>query len=133
MTIHGAKGLEFEAVILADLESGGGGGNGPRFVVTMTAPGAPPEIALLPGREEAEWLGLQELHGRYRQNQFEEDLSVLYVALTRAKSYLDVVATAPEKEGPSLVGILGEGWGHRDAGTHLIEHCEAGSGPEPPR
>jgi len=125
MTIHGAKGLEFEAVILADLQSSNGGGDGPRFVVSTTTPDAVPEIHLLPSRDEAELLGLQGLCERYQQNQFEEDLSVLYVALTRAKSFLDVVAPASEKAKTSLVGILSEGWGHRDAGTHLVEQCEA--------
>jgi ATP-dependent helicase/nuclease subunit A len=124
MTIHGCKGLEFEAVILADLQSGGGGGDGPRFVVSMTTPDAVPEIHLLPSRDEAELLGLHDLYERHQQNQFEEDLSVLYVALTRAKSFLDVVAPASDKAKASLVGILSEGWGHHEAGTHLIEQCE---------
>jgi ATP-dependent exoDNAse (exonuclease V) beta subunit len=129
MTIHGSKGLEFEAVILADLQSSSGGGDGPRFVVSMTTPDSPTQVHLLPSRDDAEWLGLRNLHERYQQNQFEEDLSVLYVALTRAKSFLDVVVTASEKTKPSLVGILGEGWGHQDAGTHLVEQCEPDAQP----
>jgi ATP-dependent exoDNAse (exonuclease V) beta subunit len=125
MTIHGSKGLEFEAVVLADLQSHGGtGSSGPRFVVTMTTPETVPRVDLLPRQDEAEWLDLPELHERYQQDQFEEDLSVLYVALTRAKSFLDVVVTAPEKTKPSLAGILTEGWAHSDAGAHVIEEAE---------
>lgn len=124
MTIHGSKGLEFEAVILADLESGKGGGNGPRLLASMTTPDESPEIHLLPSRDHAEWLELQHLYERDQQNQFEEDLSVLYVALTRAKSFLDVVAPASEKTRPTLTGILCEAWGHKDAGNHLVEEYE---------
>jgi ATP-dependent exoDNAse (exonuclease V) beta subunit len=49
---------------------------------------------------------------------------VLYVALTRAKSFLDVVVPASEKTRPTLAGILCEAWGHKDAGNHLIEKYE---------
>jgi len=131
MTIHGAKGLEFEAVILADLQSNGGGGDGPRFVVSMTGPGSSPTVSLLPSREHAGLLDLEELHERYEQNQFEEDLSVLYVALTRAKSFLDVVMPASEKAKPTLTGILGEGWDHTNAGTHLVEEVQGSARPAP--
>jgi ATP-dependent exoDNAse (exonuclease V) beta subunit len=122
MTIHGSKGLEFKAVILADLESAsGGGGEGPPLTVAMTAPDAPPEVRLLPNDDEAELLGLEESYARHQQNRFEEDLSVLYVALTRAKSFLDVVAPAADKPRASLSGIILERWKHREAGEYLIE------------
>jgi ATP-dependent helicase/nuclease subunit A len=126
MTIHGSKGLEFEAVILADMQSKGRGGVGPHFLVEMTTPDAPPEVQLVPDQKVAEILGLQDVAERYQQNQFEEDLSVLYVGLTRAKSYLDVVVTEPKRKEPSLAGILFEGWGHEEAGTHIVEQNPAG-------
>jgi ATP-dependent exoDNAse (exonuclease V) beta subunit len=122
MTIHGAKGLEFEAVILADLESAGGRvGDGPRLTVSMATPDAPPEVRLLPTYDEAELLGLEDLYARHQQDRFEEDLSVLYVALTRAKSFLDVVVPAAEKSKASLSGIIRERWKHREEGNYLIE------------
>ena len=121
MTIHGSKGLEFEVVILADLESGGNSGEGPRFTVSMTTPDAPPEVHLLPTSDEAELLGLEENYARHQQNKFEEDLSVLYVALTRAKSFLDVVVPTVDKPKASLLGIILERWKHREAGDYLIE------------
>jgi len=120
MTIHGSKGLEFETVILADLESGGSG-DGPRTMVSMTTPDAPPEVFLLPTYDEAELLGLEDRYARHQQDKFEEDLSVLYVAVTRAKSFLDVVVHAADKPRASLSGIILERWKHREAGHHLIE------------
>jgi ATP-dependent exoDNAse (exonuclease V) beta subunit len=56
-------------------------------------------------------------------------LSVLYVALTRAKSYLDVVVSASKKLKPTLEEILREGWRHSEAGEHLIEQCEPNAAP----
>ena len=110
MTIHGSKGLEFDAVILADIEARGGGGDGPRLAVTMTTPEAPPAIALIPSEEDAELLGLMPEYERYQEGKFEEDLSVLYVALTRAKSFLDVVLPVDDKPKPSLAAIIREKW-----------------------
>ncbi len=128
MTIHGSKGLEFEAVILADLETRGGPGAGPHFVTTMTTPHAAPQIELLPTRPHAEWLGLEDLHDRHGQSEFEEDLSVLYVALTRAKSFLDVVVPSSDKVRSTLEGILRERWGHSQPGEFLID-ARAGQAP----
>jgi len=130
MTIHGAKGLEFAAVILADLEAKGGGGDGPRLVTTISTPDAPPTVTLLPDADEAELLGMQEDYQRYQQEQFEEDLSVLYVALTRAKSFLDVVLPTDDKPKASLSAIIREKWGRQEAGEHLIEECAARKGEE---
>jgi ATP-dependent helicase/nuclease subunit A len=124
MTIHGAKGLEFDAVILADLRVGRSGGDGPRFVITMGAPGESAAVQLLPRREDAELLGLRELHDSYEQLRFEEELSVLYVGLTRAKSYLDVVIPQVKKAAPTLERILCEAWDAHEPGTHVIETCE---------
>ena len=125
MTIHGSKGLEFEAVILADLESGGGGGDGPRLAVSMTSPDEAPTVTLIPTAEDAELLGLQTEYECFQQNKFEEDLSVLYVALTRAKSFLDVVLPVDDKPKPALSAIVREQWGWHEAGEHLIDECPA--------
>jgi ATP-dependent helicase/nuclease subunit A len=124
MTIHGSKGLEFDAVILADLRSGRSGGDGPQFVVAMGAPGEPPEVQLLPRRDDAEALGLGELCEGHEQLRFEEELSVLYVGLTRAKSFLDVVIPQVEKAAPTLERILCEAWDAHEPGEHVIETCE---------
>lgn len=124
MTIHGSKGLEFDAVILADLRAGRSSGDGPKFAVTMDAPGEPPGVQLLPRREDAEILGLSELHEGHERLRFEEELSVLYVGLTRAKSFLDVVIPHVEKVAPTLERILCEAWDACEPGEHVIETCE---------
>jgi ATP-dependent exoDNAse (exonuclease V) beta subunit len=129
MTIHGSKGLEFEAVILADLEASGGSGEGPRLAVTMMEPGTPPTVMLLPNAEDAELLDLGDEYASHQQGKFEEDLSVLYVALTRAKSFLDVVLPTDDKLKPSLSAIIREKWGQAEPGEHLIEQCAAQTGP----
>jgi len=129
MTIHGSKGLEFDAVILADLRSGRAGGDGPRFVITMGEPGEAPEVQLLPRRDDAEALGLSELYESHEQLRFEEELSVLYVGLTRAKSYLDVVIEHTEKSKPTLERILCEAWEAYEPGEHVIEACEGKGKP----
>jgi ATP-dependent exoDNAse (exonuclease V) beta subunit len=125
MTIHGSKGLEFEAVILADLEASGGGGDGPHVVLSMAHPQDPPKVILLPSADDAEFLGLEAEYAQHLQEKFEEDLSVLYVALTRAKSFLDVVLPVDDRPTPSLSAILRERWGHQEPGVHVIEQWEA--------
>jgi ATP-dependent exoDNAse (exonuclease V) beta subunit len=131
MTIHGSKGLEFDAVILADLEMRKGGSDGPRLSVTMTAPEARPAVSLILSEEEAELLGLADEYQRYQEGIFEEDLSVLYVALTRAKSYLDVVLPMDDKPKPSLGAIIRERWGQQNPGSHLVDECAAIAPAEP--
>jgi ATP-dependent helicase/nuclease subunit A len=130
MTIHGSKGLEFDAVILGDLRAGRSGPDGPRFVTTMNGPGEPPRVQLLPRREDAAVLGLGELYESHERLRFEEELSVLYVGLTRAKSWLDVVLPHAEKAAPTVERILCEAWDAHEPGEHVIETCE---GKEPPR
>ena len=125
MTIHGSKGLEFEAVILADIEAAGGGGDGPHLTVTMTTPEALPTVTLLPSADDAELLGLEAEYERYQQGKFEEDLSVLYVALTRAKSFLDVILPTDDKPKPSLSAIIRERWGQQNPGAYVIDECAA--------
>jgi ATP-dependent helicase/nuclease subunit A len=129
MTIHGSKGLEFDAVILGDLRAGRSGPDGPRFVTTMNGPGEPPRVQLLPRREDAAVLGLGELYESHERLRFEEELSVLYVGLTRAKSWLDVVLPHAEKAAPTVEGILCEAWDAHEPGEHVIETCEGKKQP----
>jgi ATP-dependent exoDNAse (exonuclease V) beta subunit len=125
MTVHGSKGLEFEAVILADLEVRRRGGDGPRIALAMSEPDALPTAILLPDAEDAEILGLEEEYRNHQQGLFEEQLSVLYVALTRARSFLDVVIPAGDKAKDSLAGLLRERWGHSEEGEYVIDECPA--------
>jgi len=99
MTVHGAKGLEFDAVILMDLDSvlgkaergglvarrQGGDPRAPYDVVTHALPAD--EAALLPS--------LQALQSESKALRVQEELCVLYVALTRAKQHLDLIIDDP--------------------------------------
>jgi ATP-dependent helicase/nuclease subunit A len=125
MTIHAAKGLEFEAVILADIEAAGFGGDKPQFVLTLESPEQKPTVTLLPKADHAQWLGLETEYQKFQQESFEEDLSVLYVALTRAKCFLDVVLPADGKVRASLSSLVRERWGQQDPGAHLIQENAA--------
>ena len=111
--------------ILADLDGGRGGFDGPRLAVSMEMPDSVPTVMLLPNAEDAGMLGLQEAYDRDQQEKFEEDLSVLYVALTRAKSFLDVVLPTDDKPKLTLSGIIRDRWNHLEAGIHLIDQCPA--------
>jgi len=82
-------------------------------------------VTLLPSAEDAELLGLEAEYQQYQEGKFEEDLSVLYVALTRAKSYLDVVLPTDARPKPSLSAIIREKWGQQNPGTYVIDECAA--------
>ena len=45
---------------------------------------------------------------------------------------MNVVLTAPKRQEPSLAGILFEGWGHAEGGTHVVEENAATALPETP-
>lgn len=85
MSIHASKGLEFEAVILLELDARQGNHGEPSV---MEHDGAP---QLLPSKDEAGILELEELYERKMSEEFMGELSVLYVGMTRARSRLDIV------------------------------------------
>ncbi len=85
MTIHASKGLEFEAVLLLELDAAQGG----RGDVITGGPGETPRI--VPSKKDAPFLGMEELVGAQVSADFMEELSVLYVGMTRARSYLDII------------------------------------------
>ncbi len=85
MTIHASKGLEFEAVILLELDAAQGG----RGDVILSEPGQPPRI--VPSKKDAPFLGMEEIVGAQVSADFMEELSVLYVGMTRARSFLDII------------------------------------------
>ena len=85
MTIHASKGLEFEVVLLLELDAAQGG----RGDVILSKPDEPPRI--VPAKKEAPFLGMEKLVGEQTAADFMEELSVLYVGMTRACSFLDIV------------------------------------------
>jgi ATP-dependent exoDNAse (exonuclease V) beta subunit len=91
MTIHASKGLEFEAVVLVDIDAPSGGRGTP---ILHDPDGA---FHIVPTKEQAPLMGLDDLVQRNVREDFMEELSVLYVAMTRARSFLDIVLRAESK------------------------------------
>ncbi len=98
MTVHGAKGLEFDAVVLPDLESRLVG----RLPSLWTLRPEPWEAIDLVFPTVKQALcpyvpRLAALRESVRARAMHESLCVLYVALTRARRRLDVLVRAPAK------------------------------------
>lgn len=100
MTIHTAKGLEFDAVILPELDQplGGRDGKGPTLVDRPDPLGPIRALSCSPRKEiralDAE---LEALHHQQRDRVIAEDLCGLYVAMTRAISRLEMVIKPSHK------------------------------------
>jgi len=110
MTVHGAKGLEFDRVILADLDRGLSAGGRDKVKVRVLE--EENRAVILPSEEEAGFLGMDDLVEKVKGEEFMEALSVLYVGLTRAKRDLEVVVGGPRKrENLNLGEILRNQWG----------------------
>jgi ATP-dependent helicase/nuclease subunit A len=107
LTYHGAKGLEFDWVVLPDLEDRLIG-QSPKLIVERDAEGTIVRIApylsddLRDGFEET-----RSAHAQHFRRRTAEALSVLYVALTRAKRALTMVVPAETKrESATYASIL---------------------------
>jgi ATP-dependent helicase/nuclease subunit A len=110
MTIHRAKGLEFDTVCLADL------GRGPRYIAELMRVGRDGRFGVRlaqPGsgkREPA--LDYQVLRQERMEEQRREERRLMYVAMTRAKERLILSGAArldkwPEGNGGAPIGWLG--------------------------
>lgn len=97
MTVHKSKGLEFDEVILPSLEKGWGAAP-TGWGMLVTSPTEPPRlVAPLLNDEVRQWLPELSLFERdERRRRILDDLSALYVALTRAKSGLHLVVVKPK-------------------------------------
>jgi ATP-dependent exoDNAse (exonuclease V) beta subunit len=114
MTIHGAKGLEFDTVVLADLDRGDFGRRAPMFVVGRDGDGEIDRVVAYPSAgARALEPRLAEMYESTLEGEIVSELSVLYVAITRAKSRLRIIVppTKERKDGGitlpnNLAGVL---------------------------
>lgn len=100
LTMHRSKGLQWDHVILPDLQAPRGGGGGPELLVDRAADlertprwvlSPPPRAVCDTDAELSRHLDAADADDWYEQ------LCLLYVAMTRAKRGLDLITTAPPK------------------------------------
>lgn len=98
MTIHQAKGLEFDIVVLPQLDKDLKG-QPPPVVVGRPSPTSPVDRVCRYAKEELQRLlppEIQAAFARYQEERIRESLCVLYVAMTRAMHALHLIV-APSK------------------------------------
>jgi len=119
MTIHASKGLEFDAVVLPELDKDWADPKG--LIVTRRADVfSTPNLLSLPGNESLRACHeeLAAAHATSLERKIEEEISCLYVAMTRARRALDIVVEPSEKEpsGLSAASVLRHALEPRPAG-----------------
>ena len=114
MTIHQAKGLEFDVVIMPDLDRELIGKPYPSFIAFYPSPvEAPSKICRYPSKTVRSLSAeIEEIYNQDCDRQIKEALNLLYVAMTRAKTALymisgDPLAAAPGEGAPTFGRILG--------------------------
>lgn len=109
MTVHAAKGLEFDAVVLPDLEDGWSLGAGD-MLIERDDPLGPVEGVSLYVRRELRRLKprLERMYQQRFAREAVEELCVLYVSMTRAKHVLEMIVQPRRDATPkhSLAGVL---------------------------
>ncbi len=130
MTIHMAKGLEFDAVILPELDLGLSLRETPILTLRPDPAGLLEAVSHSRGEElcrlDDSPGGLHALWSEHEERETREALCLLYVAMTRAKHRLDLILQArktPAKSG--FAGILRSAFGHprADARGVLWSHA----------
>ncbi len=100
MTIHGAKGLEFDVVVLPELEASLAG-KSPKFVVQRDPQSLAARFVCRYLKDDLQTLlpeDQQKAFAEERQHRVEESLSLLYVAMTRAACRALYVCARPTKD-----------------------------------
>ena len=101
MTIHGSKGLQFDAVVLPQLDKPVLGRN-PSFLVHRPAPDGPIQaVSYCPNKDiRAISADLQELWRGHVERGLRESLCLLYVALTRSARRLELIVAPQDSNDP---------------------------------
>ena len=95
LTVHGAKGLEADEVLLLDSASGKPRRNESPVLIDWPGDEAAPRCLVFLAKEGAPPPGLVELAGQEAQAQAREELNALYVAMTRARARLVLSGVTP--------------------------------------
>ncbi len=111
MTIHGAKGLEFDAVILPELHKKFVGSRAGLLVDRPQPDGLIETVSVSPRKDTlAADEELMALYEETTARMFEDGLCTLYVAMTRAARRLDLIVPWPNPEGkikiPCVVDLV---------------------------
>lgn len=122
MTIHKSKGLEFDAVVLPELDDRVPKSLPSSLLRLQTNPiAAPTRISRYADRfVRALDPRLSEMHEQAKHREVEEALSVLYVALTRARSQLYMLVEAKPAKSLSFASILREALGKQAASQGIL-------------
>ena len=97
LTVHGAKGLEAQAVLLLDCDAAPPADGGASLLVDWPAEAAAPRAAAFVRSEGRPAPSLQALCAQRRAEAGREELNALYVAMTRARQWLIVSAIEPAR------------------------------------
>ena len=112
MTIHGAKGLEFDIVVLPNLDSKLVG-RPPKVVVSQDSPIVPVNFVFRWVDKNLRFLlppHYQDAFVQWQDNQVKESLAILYVAMTRAKHALIMIVPEKSNNGQGTYsGVLRSG------------------------
>lgn len=100
MTIHQAKGLEFDVVVIPELDIPLAGGRSPRLLTYRSDRLCPPEkIVRYPAASvRALDADLSEMYRQHEVAQIREALSILYVAITRGIHAVHMIIRPPDRE-----------------------------------
>lgn len=108
MTLHKAKGLQFPIVVLCDLENRLAGSTAPKVLVGRDDRRAPPNR--ISQHVAAEYRALDaelvELHRQHVGEELAEQLSLLYVGMTRASHALHFVLQPEGAKSPTQADIV---------------------------
>lgn len=109
MTIHRAKGLQFDAVILPELGERWGLRSG-AVLVDRPDPWSAPRAVSLYARESLRRLDapLDQMHRRALEREIEQELCCLYVGMTRARHTLEMIVSAETRNELSAERVVCE-------------------------
>ncbi|MCD0460127.1 UvrD-helicase domain-containing protein [Roseiconus lacunae] len=129
MTVHQSKGLEFDAVVLPELD-GSLSGQSPLYLVDAPTVGDPPR-AMTRFLNKDSWHFLEprwrKAFGHHSQAKVTETLCLMYVAITRARQALYMFAHPAKPETKTLASLIHAGLAteHSFADPDLV-HYELG-------